>query len=271
MGGLAFVISISFALLICCGILNSIGMGYEALSLLVTLIFCFFNSVIGVIDDLTKLKRQENAGLTPVQKLLLQAIFAAIFLFSRRVYLGDGTSLFIFGEMELGFFYYPIAMLLLLGIVNCANLSDGIDGLAASVAFTVGSVFFIGYGSYADLAVLSLTLVGGASAFLIYNIHPAKIFMGDTGSLFLGALAVGCAFAAGDPTVIIPIGIVYIVEGVSVILQVLIYKTKKKRLFKMAPIHHHLEKSGMSENKICVIAILLTLFVSVTVFTLLPR
>ena len=153
-----------------------------------------------------------------------------------------------------------ISIFLLLGIINCANLTDGIDGLATSVAMIIGIVYAIlGAYIYYSSTLISVSLIGGALAFLYFNTNPARIFMGDTGSLFLGSLVAGIAFSINKPLSIIPIGIVYVIEGVSVILQVVSFKLTRKRIFKMAPLHHHLEKCGMDENRICVIAVAITL------------
>ena len=160
--------------------------------------------------------------------------------------------------------YYFLSIIILVGITNCANLTDGIDGLATSVAFAIGlSVFYISYSRSDAASFISASLIGATVAFLIFNIHPAKVFMGDTGSLFLGALVASLAFELKNPFIAITTGAVYVIEGVSVILQVIYYKATKKRLFKMAPIHHHLEKCGWDENKICLVAIALTLLFSV--------
>ena len=270
MGGLGFVIAIGIA----CGIsvvyLTAIGEGDTALSLALLSAYAVLNAMIGMIDDAAKLKRKKNAGLSPMQKILLQLIPAALFLTARRVLLGASTSLaFYFGEVELGAAYYPLAILLLLGIVNCANLTDGIDGLASCVAFAGGISFFY-ISAYLDAAVgvCAAATIGATLGFLFFNIHPAKIFMGDTGSLFLGALSVGAAFTLGNPLLITVIGGVYIIEGLSVIIQVLFYKATKRRVFKMAPIHHHFEKCGFSENTICIGAILLTFLLSVVAYIL---
>ena len=150
------------------------------------------------------------------------------------------------------------------------NLTDGIDGLASSVAFTVGvSLFYFSAFSYPEVALSSAALVGATLGFLFFNINPAKIFMGDTGSLFLGALAVSMAFSLKNPFLIIPVCSVYVIEGISVILQVVFFKATGKRLFRMAPLHHHLERLGMSETKICMIAMTLTLATAFLTFFLL--
>ena len=270
MGGLAFISAITLSCAIALPFLFKGGLREEGISLLLLLAFAAFNSAIGIIDDATKLHRHKNAGLTPKQKLLFQTLISIGFLLGRKFLLGDTTAIsFSFGEIDIGFFYYPLAIILLLGIVNCANLTDGIDGLAACVSFAVGiSFFYISAYLAEGVAVISASLIGAMIGFLIFNLHPARIFMGDTGSLFLGAVCVGMAFSLKNPILVITVCGVYVIEGISVILQVLFYKSTKRRLFKMAPIHHHLEKCGLSENTICIIAILLTLLLSVPAYVL---
>ena len=270
MGGLAFLFAASISLLFASLFLFTAREKSEAISLLISLIFAIFNSAVGIIDDLTKLRKKENAGLTPTQKLFLQLLFSVAFIYIRARLLGDSTEIyFSFGKIDIGIFYYPIAIVMLLGIINCANLTDGIDGLATSVAFSIGiTLFYFSASHIHDVAIISSATVGAAVGFLFFNIHPAKIFMGDTGSLFFGALTVSAVFSMKNPLLIILIGCVYVIEGVSVILQVLCYKTTGKRIFKMAPLHHHLERCGMSENKICVIAMIITFLLSVPAFFL---
>lgn len=273
MGGVAFLVGITLSLLLAALFLFTVGKSEAATALLISVFFAVANSFIGIIDDLTKLRRKENAGLSPAQKLILQLFFAIIFLYLRARLLGDGTALFFsFGEVELGVLYYPLAIIMLLGITNCANLTDGIDGLASSVAFAVSAVLFYASAAFLpEAALCSAAVMGGAVGFLIFNIHPAKIFMGDTGSLFLGAILVSCSFSLKNPLLFVFVGGVYVIEGVSVILQVLFYKLTKKRIFKMAPIHHHLEKCGYGENKICIIAIIATFILSLPAFLLFAR
>ena len=270
MGGLAFLFAVCLSLLLSSGFLFYLGMGKNAISLLIATAYSFLNALIGIFDDTTKLRRKENGGLTPIQKLVLQFFLAVLFLVARGYLLGDTTELvFTFGRIDLGFLYYPLAIIILLGIVNCANLTDGIDGLAASVAFSIGvALFYISAHWNADTALIGCALIGAAVGFLFFNIHPAKIFMGDTGSLLLGALVVSAVFSLSNPLIVILLGGVYVIEGVSVILQVFYYKATKKRLFKMAPIHHHFEKCGVSENKICVVAIVITFALSLFAFML---
>ena len=264
MGGIAFVLGIGLTLLLSSVMLVIQGSTKVGLSILITLLFALGNSFVGIFDDLMKLYRNKNGGLTPMQKILLQLLLSILFLMARRHFLSDKATLTLpFITLDLGLIYYPFSIIILLGIINCANLTDGIDGLASSVAMTVAAVFFItGTGLAVEIPFISSAIIGGTLGFLFFNAHPSKIFMGDTGSLFLGALTVCLAFSAENMLLIIAIGIVYVIEGVSVILQVAVYKLTKKRLFKMAPLHHHLEKCGFSENRICISAVILTLFCS---------
>ena len=264
MGGIGFLLPVMLIGFLYDLFLLTSGNREEALLLFTALLFALLNALIGLLDDLTKLRHKENKGLSAKEKLFLQIGAVALFLFSRRMLFGAGSSFFIFGkEIELGAFYYPLIALMLTGLINFANLTDGIDGLASTVAFSAGiALFYVSFTHNASSAAISAMLIGSTVGFLIFNIHPAKIFMGDTGSLFLGALVAVSALDAGGPLTIVGAGIVYILEGASVIIQVLVFKLTKKRVFKMAPLHHHLEKSGWSENKICISAILLTLLSS---------
>ena len=270
MGGIGFVIPITLALIASSAYLLGSEDAYFANSLMITAIFAILNSLIVMIDDLTKLRHRKNAGLTPLQKLLLQSALAVGFLAARRMLLFDSTVIyFSFGSVDLGLLYYPLSFIAILGTVNCANLTDGIDGLATGVAFSIGvSLFYFSAFGSEDVAFLCAALIGGCVGFLIFNVHPAKIFMGDTGSLFFGAVTAACAFSMRNPLIIVFVGIVYLLEGASVILQVGYFKLTKKRLFKMAPLHHHFEKCGFSENKIVIGAMLITMLVSLSAFML---
>lgn len=270
MGGLAFCISSTVVLFIFGFLFMFIDGDRTALSIMLSLFYAAANALIGIVDDLKKLKHKQNAGLSPKQKLILQFFAAALFLIGRRYLLNDNTKIsFAFGSIDLGVFYYPLSMFILLAVVNSANLTDGIDGLASSVAFSTSvSLFYISAALNTETSIISSVIMGAAIAFLLFNLHPAKIFMGDTGSLFFGALISACAFTLKNPIIIIFISGVYIIESLSVILQVIYYKLTKKRLFKMAPFHHHLEKCGWSENKICIVAILTTFIMSVPAYIL---
>ncbi len=268
MGGLAFLIALFISLSIAILYLLSADLEQEAKSLGICLIYAALNSLIGIWDDLKKLANKKNNGLTPTQKLLLQGVLAAGFLVARALILSESSILsFAGGDVDIGPIYYPLSFLVLIGITNCANLTDGIDGLASGVAFAIGvALFYISFALNYEVATVSAALMGAASAFLIFNLHPAKIFMGDTGSLLFGSLIASMGLSLGNPIIILFICGVYVIEGASVILQVIWYKLKRKRLFKMAPIHHHLEQSGWSENRICIVAIITTLLFSVPAF-----
>lgn len=270
MGGLAFVISISLVLILASGACIFWLSHKSALAIILSLIYAVLNSAIGIADDLKKLKKKENAGLTPRQKLFFQLLLAILFILSRKTFLDGGTDiLFAFGRISLGFWYYPITVILLLGIVNCANLTDGIDGLASSVTFSIGvSLFYVSFALNRETAIISSALIGASVGFLIFNLHPAKVFMGDTGSLFFGAVIASCALTLNNPLLVTLICGVFVLEGISDVLQVSYFKMTRKRIFKMAPLHHHLEKCGWSENKICIAAILATFVFSIPAYAL---
>ena len=270
LGGLGFLFAMVIASAFALPILIKRTDTNSFISLIITLAYAILNSAVGIIDDLKKLLKNKNKGLSAIEKLLLQFILAALFLYARHTLIGDNTKIsFSFGEFELGFFYYVISIVILLGITNCANLTDGIDGLATSVAFSIGvSTLYISASLFEEVAIISSAIIGICIGFLIFNLHPAKIFMGDTGSLFFGSIIAASAIALGNPLLAILVGGVYVIEGVSVILQVVFFKLTGKRIFKMAPLHHHLEKCGWSENKICIVAILLTLIFSVPAYVL---
>ena len=230
---------------------------YTALYVL-GLSLCF--GLIGFLDDFFKIKFKRNLGLTSIQKALLQMAVSAIYLYLLYKQGTLTTNLyipFVAKPLELHLLVYlPFAMFVMVGCVNAVNLTDGIDGLCGSVTIPV-MVFFTA-AAFAkgamDLALLPACLVGGLVAYLFYNWHPAKVFMGDTGSLFLGGMVCALAFALDMPLVLVLIGLVYIVETMSVILQVGYFKlTHGKRLFKMSPIHHHFEMCGWKEEKIVLV------------------
>lgn len=240
--------------------------------LAVCLGFALLNGVIGFIDDFTKFSKKQNQGLSPAQKYLLQLVIAGAFLFAmNRLGYIDGSLRIPYLDInvDLGFFYYIIMLILITGIVNSVNLTDGIDGLASTVTFVVAAFFSVASFVLANFTSMlaSALLVGATLGFLTYNAYPAKIFMGDTGSLYLGGFVVALGFLIDNPLILIPVGIVYICESLSDILQVGYYKLSHgKRIFKMAPIHHHFEKCGWSENKIVCVFSLVTLVFCVLAF-----
>lgn len=268
MGGVGFLIASTVALLISCGVVLIMDDAKEALSLIICLLYAAANSFIGIIDDYTKLKKKRNKGLSASVKLLLQFVAAILFLAARAILLGEETTLgFSFGEYDIGFIYYPISVIILLGITNCANLTDGIDGLASSVSFSIGvSLLYISAALSTQASSIASAIIGTSVGFLIFNLHPAKIFMGDTGSLYFGSLVACSGFVLGNPLITVFIAGVYVIEGCSVIIQVVWYKLTHRRVFKMAPLHHHLEKIGFSENRICIVAMILTFIFSIPVY-----
>ena len=265
MGGISFLISVSAAVFAYVIFRLACGDGaFDVLPLLITYLMALANGLIGIFDDLVKLTKKQNEGLSVSQKSILQILVAAIYIAAMRGFGFITTELnipFINVTLDLGVFYYIIAIMLIFGIVNSANLTDGIDGLVSCVTAVI--MIFFSFCAFklqdAGLGVLSGATLGAVLGFLVYNLHPARVFMGDTGSLFLGGVAVGAAFIAGDPLIIVAAGLIYLIEAMSDIIQVGYYKMTKKRIFKMAPIHHHFEKCGWSENKIVIVFSLITL------------
>ncbi len=251
MGGLMFILATVLLMVI-----NAIAMEDYSVFFVLILSLCF--GFIGFLDDFTKIKYKRNLGLTSIQKAALQASVSALFLYVMFRTGAMRTELYI-PFVDLSFTLHPLvyiffSMFVMVGCVNAVNLTDGVDGLCGIVTIPV-MVFFtaaaMALGKY-DLALLPASLAGGLAAYLVYNWHPAKVFMGDTGSLFLGGVVCAMAFALEMPLILILVGIVYIIETLSVILQVTYFKlTHGKRLFKMSPIHHHFEMSGWKEEKIC--------------------
>ena len=250
MGGLMFIFTAIIMLLVNIGSMADYTVFYVlALSL------CF--GVIGFLDDFTKVRFKRNLGLTSLQKAMLQMAVSALFLYAMYKSGSINTHLYI-PFFNVSFHLHPIvyiffAMFVMVGCVNSVNLTDGVDGLSSSVTLPVMAFFTaasIGTGRM-ELALLPASLLGGLIAYLCYNWHPAKVFMGDTGSLFLGGVVCAMAFALDMPLILILVGFVYICETVSVILQVGYFKmTHGKRLFKMSPIHHHFELCGWKEERI---------------------
>ena len=250
MGGLMFI----FAVILC--LVGNLGsMKDYTVFYVLALSLCF--GLVGFLDDFCKVKYKRDLGLTALQKAMLQMAVSAVYLY---VLYREGTltcDIYV-PFFNVTFYVHPLvyiffAMFVMVGCVNAVNLTDGIDGLSSSVTIPV-MVFFTAV-AYAmgksDLALLPAALAGGLVAYLFYNFHPAKVFMGDTGSLFMGGVVCAMAFALDMPLVLIFAGFVYIVETLSDIIQVTYFKlTHGKRIFKMAPIHHHFEMCGWKEEKI---------------------
>ena len=227
-------------------------------------LYAFFNAAIGFVDDYFKLMRRQNEGLTARQKFLLQVVLTAAFIAMMRIVgcLHTTLSIPFFGmEWELGWFAYPVYLVVMVGFVNATNITDGLDGLASSICATVALCMVMLAMTiqredqidnlYAGL--IGAALLGCVLGFLVYNHHPAKMFMGDTGSLFLGAVIMGSAVMCGELLLFVLAGFMFVIEMLSSLLQRTYYKlTHGKRIFKMSPIHHHFEMCGMTEVQIVV-------------------
>jgi phospho-N-acetylmuramoyl-pentapeptide-transferase len=234
--------------------------------ILVTLGF----GLVGFIDDYIKVVKKRKDGLYPKQKMLGLIVIAAAF----SAYIansGLGTDIIIpfkgmDSSFELGYLYIPFTMLVLLSITNSVNITDGLDGLAAGVTFFVALFFAIvamTISEYEYVKIFSVIVAAGCLAFLAYNMYPAKVFMGDTGSLALGGAIGAISIAMKLPLVLIIVGAIYVIESLSVIIQVVSFKLRRKRVFKMAPIHHHFELSGWKESRVVYIFWFLTLILAV--------
>lgn len=261
MGGVGFILPILVVMLgffIYAGI-KGISSNYIPLAL--TLTFGVANAMIGFADDYYKLMKKQNEGLSAKQKLFLQLVIATAYV-TVMAYTGNlSTSLhipFTNSFFDVGFIWYPVAVLVLVGVVNGANLTDGLDGLASSVVFVIGGFFaFLAFiWSDEELSLVGALLLGASLGFLVYNFHPAKVFMGDTGSLFFGAIVISSCFMIDEPLIGLLISAVFIIEMLSSFLQTGFFKlTRKligtgKRIFRMAPLHHHFEKCGWNEYQI---------------------
>ena len=253
MGGLMFIAGIAAAILIA----GWRGMAAGNLTHFYLFLFASVFGVIGFLDDYEKVKRHQNLGLTAIQKFLLQLAAAILFLMMMRLEGHITPHLYVpFLNVDLSLnwpVYMVFSAFVIVGAVNAVNITDGLDGLAASVSVPV-ALFYVTAAAWwgvTQMGVFAGAVLGGLLAFLLFNAHPAKVFMGDTGSLFLGGAVAGMAFAIDLPLILIPVGIVYIIETLSDILQVAYFKlTHGNRIFKMAPIHHHFEMCGWNEVKI---------------------
>lgn len=262
MGGLIFIAAIFAMSAICCvlGLFFGIDMPADSTylkTLVMLLCLSAVYGVIGFIDDYIKVILKRNLGLTAKQKFLLQLV-AAVGFVCWAVYGMDIATVvkipFTSIELDFGIWFIPFAALVIIATVNSVNLTDGLDGLATCVTCMV-ALFFILFADKVGnraVALFASILLGSLMGFLMYNKFPAKVFMGDTGSLFLGGAVCGMAIVTEQPLALLIVGLVYVIESLSVILQVISFKTTGKRIFKMSPIHHHFEMCGWSETKIVI-------------------
>lgn len=232
---------------------------------------------IGFFDDYIKVVKKRNLGLTAKQKTFMQLLVSAAYLVSLALAGMHTTYIPFIGEISIisgaGLLFWPIALMFIYGFTNAVNLTDGLDGLASSVTLVVACAFMLASGrmSIGSINSLSAALAGACAGFVVWNSKPAKVFMGDTGSMFLGGMVVALSFGIGRPVLLLLMGCVYLLEALSVVLQVFWFKRTGKRIFKMSPLHHHFEMSGYSEQKVvmlfsfvaligCLIALLSIIF-----------
>ncbi len=269
MGGVMMVAGVLLSLAIAFGYSAISGNGFakelkdshRLTNFLAGIIMALLMCAIGFMDDYIKVVKKRNLGLTAKQKTFLQLLIAAGYL--ATLYFGGmkttNIPFFGIGDIEIdhgfGLLFWPIALMFIYGFTNAVNLTDGIDGLASSVTLVVSCAFMLaaGFLNIMSYNVTSAALAGACVGFICWNAKPAKVFMGDTGSMFLGGMVVALSFGIERPVILILAGCTYFLEAISDIIQVAYYKKTKKRFFKMAPLHHHFEMCGWSEQKIVLV------------------
>ncbi|MBR2338066.1 MAG: phospho-N-acetylmuramoyl-pentapeptide-transferase [Clostridia bacterium] len=260
MGGIIFIVAMVvvtiLAMVVCQvalpdGFFKDTDTAYTITWLFAGIFMAVAFGLIGFWDDYIKVVKKRNLGLTSRQKLMAQIAVAAAYALIMYFTGGTRVNIPFYGYWDAGLWYIPAAVFIIVGVVNATNLTDGIDGLCGTVSLVVCLFLLAACGSQLGYGVVCAATAGALAGFLVWNFHPARVFMGDTGSLFIGGLLCAVAFGIGRPLLLLPMGIVYVAETLSVILQVWYFKhTGGKRLFKMSPLHHHFEMCGWSENKI---------------------
>lgn len=258
MGGLAFIAAIIIVALCFYGVSS----GVVNITLAITGAF----AVVGFLDDFLKIYRKENEGLKPYQKIIFQIAIATIA--AVYCYINDITFLYVpFGggiKVDIGWGIIPLVLFVFIATVNCVNLTDGLDGLAGGTSSAYLFILaLILQAQFSELDVLSFVSVAAVAAFLVFNVNKAAIFMGDTGSLALGGLISCLSVFSGNVLYIPVMGIMFVVSGISVIVQVIYYKRTRRRVFLMAPLHHHFQMKGYTECKISYAYFTLTVFVGI--------
>lgn len=210
---------------------------------------------VGFLDDYIKVVRKHSEGLNPKQKMAAQFVITAIFCFYMMKYSGGGTVIhipFLHTDWDMGWLYIPMVFLVVLGTDNGVNFTDGLDGLCTSVTIIVATFFtVVAMTTVSEIAPITGAVVGALLGFLLFNVYPAQVFMGDTGSLALGGFVASTALVLQNPLIILLVGFIYLIEVISVMIQVVYFKkTHGKRFFRMAPIHHHFELGGWSETRV---------------------
>ena len=210
---------------------------------------------VGFLDDYIKVVRKHSEGLNPKQKMAAQFVITAIFCFYMMKYSGGGTVIhipFLHTDWDMGWLYIPMVFLVVLGTDNGVNFTDGLDGLCSSVTIIVATFFtVVAMTTVSGIVPITGAVVGALLGFLLFNVYPAQVFMGDTGSLALGGFVASTALVLQNPLIILLVGFIYLIEVISVMIQVVYFKkTHGKRFFRMAPIHHHFELGGWSETRV---------------------
>ncbi|MDR0974208.1 MAG: phospho-N-acetylmuramoyl-pentapeptide-transferase [Ruminococcus sp.] len=271
MGGFMFIIASIVSLAVGMALFIAFGGQFHLRSdnnalykLIAGLVFALLNSSLGFADDYVKAVQKKNDGIKMRQKLIPQFIFAAAFVYVLYL-LGDRSTavwLPIFGELELSWFYYPLMVCFAVYLTNAVNLTDGVDGLCGTMTVVSGlalAMLSTRYGS-PEYTLFSLAVAGGCLGFLVHNLHPAKVFMGDTGSMFLGGFITAVGFALHAHFLLIIIALIYILDALTVLIQRLYYRItrdprtgKGKRIFPKTPIHHGFQEMGLSDNKVTIL------------------
>lgn len=262
MGGIMFIIGViassAVTYLVCKGMGASAFSpagemkNVELVKIFGGLLLAVLFALVGFVDDYIKVVKKRNLGLTEIQKTIPQMLIAVAYLIC--YYKVSGTSMYVpfVGSVDLHFFYWIFGICVIYGATNAVNFTDGIDGLCGSVtlvaalAFTVSAILY----KTTSVSILAAALVGGCAGYLIWNHYPAKVMMGDTGSMFLGGMVVALAYAIDMPLILVLFGFIYVLEAMSDVIQIGSFKLRHKKVFKMAPIHHHFEMSGWNEKKI---------------------
>jgi len=278
MGGILFIVAIFLASIFL------FDYNYSLALICITVMLGY--AILGFLDDFIKIKFKQNEGLKPYQKIIGQLAIATIIAFFafNSPYIGSSILVPFFNtELDLGYLFIPFVIFVFLAVTNGVNLTDGLDGLAGGVSliYFIGFAFILSFfmtrqidlgvgqaliGEYGNLLTVCGATIGSLLAYLIFNSHPASVFMGDTGSLALGGLITSVSIVTKLSLFVPILGFLFAMSALSVLLQVLYYKRTKKRIFKMAPLHHHFEKSGMNETKIVAIyMIITTMIVTITV------
>ncbi len=254
MGGVCFILPI-LVLLVPYFILRAMQGDTDLIPLALTVCLGVANAMIGFADDYTKLLHKENQGFRSWQKFLLQILVAALYLWGMAAFGGMDTVLRVDSlgfSLDLGIGYYFVALIVIVGMVNSTNLTDGIDGLASSVALVASMCFALIAFLLADTnsVMISALMIGAMIGFLMFNYHPAKVFMGDTGSLFLGGILIGAGFMLDRPLLMVVLCSVFVLDMLSSLIQILSIRLFHRKVFGIAPVHHQFQKMKWSEEKI---------------------